>query len=145
SWCHLRRSCRLASSAWRPVPPRITGRASWCGRGRRRDRAPGGRTGVVHFPFRLPRLSLRETQGLMPDTLRWEVDMARPMGGARPLGLAALIALFGLAGCTYEGRGYGGYDYGNGQYYGNDYGNGQYYGNDYPSYDYGYRYDRPYG
>lgn len=64
--------------------------------------------------------------------------MAGLMGSARPVGLAALIALLGLAGCTYEDRGYGGYDYGGtGGYSGDGYPQG--YGN-----GYGYNYNRPY-
>ena len=77
---------------------------------------------------------------------------------ARPIGLAALIAASGVAGCVYEPPGYGGYDYGGygygggqsyggdqyyggGQYYGD--GGGQYYGNRYGYRPYGHRYDQP--
>ena len=68
--------------------------------------------------------------------------MAGTLGMARPLGLAALIALPLLAGCTYEDRGYGGYDYGGtGGYYGDGspygYGNGYDYGR--PRYGYPYQ------
>ena len=79
---------------------------------------------------------LRLAMGFMLHTLQFlEIDMARPLCRARPIGFAALIAVFALAGCVYEDPRYGGYDYGGGQYYGNGY--------PYNDYSYGYR-PRPY-
>jgi hypothetical protein len=96
--------------------------------------------GTVSFIARSGCCVYRSRRKACARTLRVEVDMARPMQISRTIGLAALIALLGLAGCTYERPGYGGYDYG-----GYGYGDGRYYGNDYPEGDYGYQNDRPYG
>jgi hypothetical protein len=117
---------------------------------------------TVHSPFRLSRLPLRQLHSLVPNTLRWEVNMARPWFRARPVSFVALIALLGLTGCVYEPPGYGGdgygggYSDGGGQYYGDGqyydnggqydgyggqsygYGGGGYYGNGYGN-NYGYR------
>jgi hypothetical protein len=94
------------------------------------------RSGCHHY-------GLRQAKGFLPHTLQFlEIDMARPLCRARPIGFAALIALLGLTGCTYDSPGDGGYGYGGGQYYGNGYPYNDYsYG--YRPRPYGYRYDQP--